>query len=570
MIKNFKILHKMILLSVIMLLFIFLVGATGYYYIIKTNKDMISLNADHLKPLQLLNDTCVHARANEANLLYLILNNSFTAQGKYLSDIDNRIKRIEDNLTDYKKIELDDFEANIMSSVEKNTEAYRKLRGNIIELAQTGKSIEALELLNENISIVEDFQKDLSDLAEYNMKIADKLIAQNNKDNSIAVTILAFIIAFGLILCSFSAIIITKSITKPIGLLKHELDILVQKGGDLTKGININSKDEIGNLANVVNKFIADIKIIISQVYGESLNVSASADITVNYITELNSHIQEIASITEQLSAGMEETAASTEEMNVTSIEFEKAVESIVVKAQEEAVSAKRISSRADDLKLSALSSQKSAREVFTNTSKQLINAVEQAKAVEQINVLTDAILKITSQTNLLALNAAIEAARAGEAGKGFAVVAGEIKKLAEDSKNAINAIQKITQTIITSVKNLSQSSQGTLDFIGKEVLKDYESMVLASEQYNKDAKLIDSAAADFSITSQGLTESIRNMIKSISEIASATSEGAEGATEIAIKTSVIVEKTEKVSKQAYMAKESSDKLKRLISKFKV
>ena len=67
---------------------------------------------------------------------------------------------------------------------------------------------------------------------------------------------------------------------------------------------------------------------------------------------------------------------------------------------------------------------------------------IEKSKAVEEINILTDNILSITSQTNLLALNANIEAARAGEAGKGFAVVAGEIGKLAMDSAQAANQIR--------------------------------------------------------------------------------------------------------------------------------
>ncbi len=57
---------------------------------------------------------------------------------------------------------------------------------------------------------------------------------------------------------------------------------------------------------------------------------------------------------------------------------------------------------------------------MYKNNKKELSEAIEKSKSVEKINVLSEAILKITEQTNLLALNAAIEAARAGEAGKGF------------------------------------------------------------------------------------------------------------------------------------------------------
>ena len=78
---------------------------------------------------------------------------------------------------------------------------------------------------------------------------------------------------------------------------------------------------------------------------------------------------------------------------------------------------------------------------------------MEDARVVENIGVLSDSIMNITSQTNLLALNAAIEAARAGEAGKGFSVVADEIGKLAEQSKETILQIQSVTDEVKGAVR---------------------------------------------------------------------------------------------------------------------
>jgi len=266
----------------------------------------------------------------------------------------------------------------------------------------------------------------------------------------------------------------------------------------------------------------------------------------------------------------MEETAASTQEMNVTSLEIEKAVESIAAKAQEGAVSAGEINKKATELSENFLLSQQSANKIFLDVKDKLEKALEESKAVEQINTLADAILQITTQTNLLALNAAIEAARAGEAGRGFAVVADEIRKLAEDSKSTATQIQSVTKQVILSVDNLSDNSNRLLTFMTTDVDRDYKTMLNATEEYKKDAELIDTLVTDFSATSEELAASMENMIKAINEITAAANEGAEGTNNIAEKAGLVTKKANDVIGQTSISKESSGKLLKMVEKFKV
>lgn len=386
--------------------------------------------------------------------------------------------------------------------------------------------------------------------------------------------LLKLMIIIGLIMLVVTIAIKYFLISKAVNPIVYISQILTQMAdSDFTGKVPIKflkSQDEVGDLARAIQTMQKSISDVIHGVINEAKTVDESATHTQRNIVDLSSEIEAVSATTEELSAGMEETAASTQEMNATSSEIEHAVESIAEKAQEGADTALEISKRAEHLKENAINSQKVAHSTHSSVDEKLRNAIAQSKAIEQINVLSDSILQITSQTNLLALNAAIEAARAGEAGRGFAVVADEIRKLAEDSKNTVTQIQDITRQVVSSVENLAQSSEQVLDFIQTQVIKDYDSMVATGEQYYKDAEYVNSLVTDFSATAEELAASIQNMIKAINEISTANNEAASGTQNIAQKTTNVSEEASTVVKLASLTKESSEKLMQMVSRFKV
>ncbi|HEX2926570.1 MAG TPA: methyl-accepting chemotaxis protein [Ruminiclostridium sp.] len=332
----------------------------------------------------------------------------------------------------------------------------------------------------------------------------------------------------------------------------------------------LSNTSEIGHMAKSANTMQNSVTGIIKTILRESGNIDDSLNMSVRSITDLNASIEEISATTEQLSAGMQETAATMEEMNATSTEIEAAVENIAKKAQETAFAAQDIRRRATSLKDNAKESKDFAYSVYKSANTELTAAIEQSKSIEQIRVLSESIMQITSQTNLLSLNAAIEASRAGEAGKGFAVVADEIRKLAEDSKKAVSEIQGVTKEMFDAVENLVTSSKKILAFIENTVINDYTSQVAASEQYSSDAEHIDDLVADFSATSEGLLVSIGNMIKAINEVTVSTNESAEGTTNIATRTSDILSKGSEVVNLSENSKNSSENLRKYIAGFKI
>lgn len=358
------------------------------------------------------------------------------------------------------------------------------------------------------------------------------------------------------------------------GLLKKlMLKIDVIASGDFTEPVSEKftaRKDEIGGIAKAVENMRASVRDIIMSVTSETQNIEESVMTTVKEIDELHGDIGDISATTEELAAGMEETAAGTEEMNATSHDIESAISDVADKASSGMQSAREIKSRATKLKTGAIESQKSAYAVYEQAHESLRHSIEKAKAIEEIRQLTDAVLSISSQTNLLALNAAIEAARAGESGKGFAVVAEEIRKLAEDSKNTVNQIQVVVKDVMTSVESLVKDSNGILDFVEGQVIKDYKTLVQTGEQYSSDADQITNLMQSFTETSEHLHDSIESMLKAIDEITTASNEGAEGSTNIAEKSTSIVYKASKVTEQAKLTRTSTLELSKKVKQFKV
>lgn len=398
------------------------------------------------------------------------------------------------------------------------------------------------------------------------MPVNEYMSKVNSTRNGITLVIIISILIASLIIFLFS-----RRIIKPIGIAAELLQSF--SIGDFTKTVPesyMKIGDETGVLMRSMDVMQKSIKDIINTVINETENLEDSALETNKQLVELNSQVEEVAAITEEMSAGMEETAASTEEMSSASIKIEQAVESITQKANYGSETASVISKRAENLKENAIISQKAAADMRRSVDVGLRDAIEQSKSVTKINLLAESILEITSQTNLLALNAAIEASRAGEAGKGFAVVADEIRNLAENSANTVNEIQDITKIVVSSVENLTRNSEKVLEFIDLTVIKDYESMVDIGGLYSKDAKAVEDLVTDFSKEAEKLSTSMQNMGRAINEISVSNNEAANGSQNIAEKTSIIFEKANGVTQQSEKTEQSSKKLKNTVRKFNI
>jgi len=368
-----------------------------------------------------------------------------------------------------------------------------------------------------------------------------------------------------------AAYFLGKGISTPVVHLSNECNIM--SSGDFSRVMDekyTKRKDEIGDLARSFNNINVNVSKIIRNVIEESGNVGKAIENVNEHMVALTSEINFMSDVINKLSTKMDENSASAEEMNATSNEIEDAVDSIANDSQQTAATAGEVSMRAEKLKATAFESQKRAQQIQTDVAVKLREAIEESKAVENIKVLSDAILNISSRTNLLALNASIEASRAGNAGLGFSVVAEEIRGLAENSKETANEIQNVTKRVIESVHSLSESAEQVLEFLEDKVVKDYDMLVEAGEQYNNDARMINEMVTNLSAITQELYASIQTMVQAISDVAAASEEGASETGDLAEKAEDVVRRTGEVLAKTHDVNESADRLLQLVSIFKV
>ncbi|KRU25273.1 methyl-accepting chemotaxis protein [Clostridium botulinum] len=379
--------------------------------------------------------------------------------------------------------------------------------------------------------------------------------------------IILIVLIIGIILFN----LIGNSIVKNIYSFNEYLENMSQ--GDFNKELNIRYlklKDELGQMFNNLEHMQIAIKDILKEVITDSKDSIKSNEDVFILINKLSSNVEQVTSTTEEISAAMEETAASAEEINATANEIEKSIEVITNKIGEAYKKSEDISNKANELKKDAENSRKEAFNLYKTNEKELSEAIEKSKSVEKINVLSEAILKITEQTNLLALNAAIEAARAGEAGKGFSVVAEEIRKLAEESNTTANEIQEITKIVVNAVENLANNSNKILTFIDGKVVKDYENLVTIGEMYSSDAEYYKAVSENISFTTEEVLASMKNVIESINSVTIAANEAADGTSNIAKSANDILGESNNVKCKSEESMSNSEKLINSISKFKI
>lgn len=401
--------------------------------------------------------------------------------------------------------------------------------------------------------------------------------ARNNAASSInrlvVTALLAGIIAS--VLAALLAIRVGAGVAKPLAGAVTVLKDIAEGEGDLTKRLQVTSKDEVGQLCGWFNGFMDNLHSIIAQVSRSANEVTDSSQSLTTITEEIRQSTQLVADMMDNVSAGSTDQSKTVQSSAIAIDQLSKAIAEVAQGAQSQATTVEitvglvqQIATAIETLaglSRQATASSQQVSEVAAEGGSHVSRAVDGMDKIkdatdrvadmvkrlgessQQIGAIVEIIDDIADQTNLLALNAAIEAARAGEHGKGFAVVADEVRKLAERSSASTAEIAEL----IHSIQQMTESAVLAMDQGSREVAVGSELATQAGEALSAIQRAVDDIVgqiADMSSSAAQMHSSSAEVMKAIENVSAITEETTAAAEEMNASSTEVAGQIEQVA----------------------
>ncbi|ANI54866.1 UNVERIFIED_ORG: methyl-accepting chemotaxis protein [Pseudomonas fluorescens] len=328
---------------------------------------------------------------------------------------------------------------------------YVQAQNQMMELSRQDKLDEMRALINTKIKDGTDkMGEQLNKLIAINAADAKTASTQAGEYYNSAITGIIAVSVIAALLTVLLAWLLTRSIVTPLNRAVAAAQTIA--GGNLTKAIEIDGKDEPARLLEALAAMQTNLRKTIEQIAGSATQLGAAAE--------------ELSAVTEEASRGLQQQNDEIEQAATAVNEMTAAVEEVArnaVSTSEASNQSTHAAREGRDQVVKTVDAIQTMTHDVQNTAQMIEGLAAQGRDIGKV---LDVIRAIAEQTNLLALNAAIEAARAGEAGRGFAVVADEVRALAHRTAQSTQEIEKMVAGIQNgtgeAVESMQQSNQRT------------------------------------------------------------------------------------------------------------
>ncbi|MUG87157.1 HAMP domain-containing protein [Paenibacillus timonensis] len=382
------------------------------------------------------------------------------------------------------------------------------------------------------------------------------------KTTSIAMSVGALVV-----LAAILALLVWRMVIVPLRLLTAKLQLMAE--GDLTQKLQVRSGDEFGKMAGHFNEMTEKLRDMFQLVADLSMAVGATSQQLTASAEQTGKAAETIATSINRVAEGAQEQNGYASDSSQAVSEMSMGVRRIADSSSAISVSASEVTSKTKESSVQlerAVSDMKELQAATEATASSIVRLEERSTA---IGGMIELIANISTQTNLLALNAAIEASRVGEHGRGFAVVAGEIRKLADQTKQAAEQVTELVEQVRTDTSAAADSMAKGSEQVERGVRSVSDSNAMLSLVLAEISNVNDQLQ-EVSATAEQMTASTEQVSDSVIRLADIASESSSESQSVAAASEEQLASMQEISASSEALSNMVQELLEKLSQFKI